>query len=58
MYAAAKQKQLLDFPLCLSYLDYRHVLNYSLSSFKDFIRLHKKSKAHTLPQSSCPVFLE
>lgn len=42
----------------LSYLDCRHVMNYSLSSFKDFVCLHKKSKAHTLPQNSCPISLE
>lgn len=41
----------------LSYLDCRHVMNYSLSSFKDFVCLHKKSKAHTLPQNSCPISL-
>lgn len=58
MYAAAKQKQLLDFPLYLLVLSRLQTDAETAHCLLSDLYLHKKSEAHVLPQSSCLIFLE
>lgn len=58
MYAAAKQKQLLDFALYIPVLSRLQTGAELFAGFFQILYMSPQEKCSSLPQSSCLIFLE